>query len=178
MDTSSERHGICDASSTGIFTSDSVSSEYYFCENCKRYILNSNKLTHEVMCIRRIQYCSICCLPIDKSILEKHISWHKPIKCSCGEEISRELYDKHIKNVCLNREVICEYCELNFKYTRMIEHTKVCGSRTELCERCGKRVQLINMKGHACVKCPICDGLFDNSDMLQLHMYGDHQNEM
>lgn len=49
---------------------------------------------------------------------------------------------------CPKRRVQCKYCELDLAFEDLAEHDATCGSRTDLCKDCGKRLQLRHMEKH------------------------------
>ena len=49
--------------------------------------------------------------------------------------------------------VECKYCELDIKFKDFETHLDSCGSRTDYCDRCNRRVMLKNMEEHKAMKC-------------------------
>ena len=59
----------------------------------------------------------------------------------------------------------CQYCQLTFNNQQHAQHVEVCGSRTEVCEGCSKRIVLKNMEEHMseCVQRRTSDGVAASS---------------
>lgn len=83
------------------------------------------------------------------------------IKCSCGEVIEFPAVPKHKQESCPNRNIICRFCHLLVEAgkisksakdlylgTGLTEHESECGSRTIICVKCSKPVQLKDVNTH------------------------------
>ncbi len=54
---------------------------------------------------------------------------------------------------CTSRPVKCDYCELELPYAKIAEHKDFCGSRTELCAKCNRYIQLKDLDVHTAMDC-------------------------
>ncbi|KAF8822352.1 putative Ubiquitin fusion degradation protein 1-like protein [Cardiosporidium cionae] len=106
-------------------------------------------------------HCPKCSLSMDKSSSEKHLkTWHTPIPCACGISVERTELQNHRTLECPKRVVLCQFCgnyvaagsnaKNNYrdKIKGYTAHESYCGSRTTLCDRCNKYVQLKDLTIH------------------------------
>ena len=76
---------------------------------------------------------------------------HMYVSCQllCGVVITRGEVDRHVREICLNREEKCLYCREVLKACDLVAHVEVCGKVVEDCELgCGTRATRRDMVGH------------------------------
>lgn len=66
----------------------------------------------------------------------------------------------------------CKYCELEFHRADLSEHVEGCGSRTDYCELCNRRVMLKDMVEHKENKCAVAMGDDIVDDTIDITSYG------
>ncbi|XP_067936401.1 TRAF-type zinc finger domain-containing protein 1-like [Watersipora subatra] len=134
---------------------DALKEETKKCENCDREIASSTFLSHELHCKRYLVKCPKCGEAVPKVSLEEHDeAEHKLIECKhCKVELYEIDMDDHQMNYCSERPMICPYCELEFSHSQLRDHEDVCGSRTDVCEKCQSTVMLKNMLKHESSQC-------------------------
>ena len=101
---------------------------------------------------------------------------HQSVICSCGMKMQKKEHSNHQSNDCVNRNVLCDYCELEVPLSNLDEHVIECGSRTDVCEKCNNRFVLMDLKIHICYECPMCSKSYPNLDHYQLHIYDKHSD--
>lgn len=174
-------------------------TDIIFCTNCRNNIPKASWTLHSISCERHRWYCKSCKEAFPKSEREKHEQeFHAVVYCECGEDIEVRKLDLHKKNDCAIRLVPCMYCECPLRFHELSEHEVACGSRTEPCELCNKRVQLRHISVHVCkdenscvptsppvpeqprsnieelIICPFCMSPFQDYMMLQEHIFHEH----
>ncbi|KAF4086414.1 hypothetical protein AMELA_G00105970 [Ameiurus melas] len=121
------------------------------CSHCQKDVVKTNLPMHEVHCQRFLCLCPDCEEPVHKDQLEEHREeQHTPVKCrKCSMKMEKCKLADHDANECTERTQICEYCQVDFNWSRLKEHAVACGSRTELCQDCNKYVTLKDKLQHA-----------------------------
>ncbi|KKM72857.1 hypothetical protein LCGC14_1416290 [marine sediment metagenome] len=158
-----------------------------FCENCRNNVPQESWNLHEATCARHRYYCESCETVLSKNERDKHNQeYHAMILCTCGEEIEARKLAEHKMEYCSQRIVPCIYCEYPLAFSTLYEHENACGSRTESCDLCGKRVMLRHQNTHVCgendepvtedelVICPFCLSPAQNYMLLQEHIFSNH----
>lgn len=74
--------------------------------------------------------------------------YHAPIICECGESIEKRHIDSHKADLCRKRQKQCCYCELSLDFGEYESHVEFCGSRTDLCTKCSRYIQLKDFNRH------------------------------
>eukprot|EP00730_Choanoeca_flexa_P017720 TRINITY_DN8566_c0_g1_i3.p1 TRINITY_DN8566_c0_g1~~TRINITY_DN8566_c0_g1_i3.p1 ORF type:complete len:706 (+),score=84.37 TRINITY_DN8566_c0_g1_i3:264-2120(+) len=111
------------------------------------------------------QHCEQC---IDRTVVlasnklkAKHNRlFHQSRACSCGAQLPLLQLQQHCRTECPNRSVICRYCYLSHlagppnpnlrdRMAGLTAHESECGSRTDVCPTCNKRVKLKDFEMHA-----------------------------
>ena len=59
------------------------------------------------------------------------------------------------EDICPEKRVLCQYCELDIRRADFEEHVEGCGSRTDVCELCNRRVMLRDMADHKLDNCGV-----------------------
>ncbi|GLJ13171.1 hypothetical protein SUGI_0206890 [Cryptomeria japonica] len=128
----------------------SGTSSTTLCNHCERNVPASNFDLHHAHCIRNLERCTVCGDMIPKSRAKEHYQdTHAPVACSkCGDSIERELLLIHERDKCLQRIVVCGYCDFPLPAVELNTHLEICGNRTELCHPCGKYVRLCEKLAH------------------------------
>ncbi len=160
-----------------------------FCKNCHNDIPKESWNLHEASCERHRYYCETCRKVFLKNEYDKHTQeYHRMISCECGVEIEIRKLEEHKEKYCQERLVTCVYCEYSVSFRELSEHENDCGSRTEPCESCGKRVMLRYYSTHVCdaedpteqsptgelIVCPYCLSPTQDYVLLQEHIFNDH----
>ena len=71
------------------------------------------------------------------------------IKCpECGDEMGRADEGYHIASECTKQLVTCRFCETELPGVIASEHEKYCGSKTDLCKKCGRFVMVRDLTQH------------------------------
>ncbi|XP_029475521.1 TRAF-type zinc finger domain-containing protein 1 [Rhinatrema bivittatum] len=123
--------------------------ETQLCGNCKKDIPMANFTIHEIHCRRNIAVCQNCMEPVPKSEMEDHIeSEHAQITCKCGMKFEKNHLEKHETLECHLRLVNCQYCELELAFNKVEDHEDYCGTRTEVCNGCGRNIMVKESKAH------------------------------
>ncbi|KAJ7990263.1 hypothetical protein DPEC_G00298510 [Dallia pectoralis] len=125
------------------------------CQQCEKEVAASNFALHESHCQRFLCLCPDCKEPVPRELLEQHRQdEHSQVKCTkCNKKMERCQLLDHQADECEARPQCCEFCELELPMSDMVEHSAVCGSRTERCSDCGRYVTLRDRQGHAQI-CP------------------------
>ena len=89
---------------------------------------------------------------------EKHLEVcgyvNETCKLGCGMVFSRDEFVFHLKELCVERIVMCEYCKANFKYCDLLTHHIRCNKMPLPCELgCGKQVIREDMTQHMDNEC-------------------------
>ncbi|KAL5477177.1 hypothetical protein EMCRGX_G023931, partial [Ephydatia muelleri] len=66
----------------------------------------------------------------------------------CGASVCKDAMDQHKEQYCTEEVVECQYCSVGIRRGVFYTHLESCRSRTDVCERCGRRVLLRNMLEH------------------------------
>eukprot|EP00736_Rhodelphis_marinus_P009267 Rmarinus@m.2115 len=107
-------------------------------------------------------HCKRCGLAITNQAdaLQKHIQvYHKRVSCPCGVEDDAYRLSQHRRNECKYRLILCRYCgrwehaggdpETHEDRLRgFTVHEAACGSRTDICDVCGRPIALKAMAIH------------------------------
>ncbi|XP_071789855.1 uncharacterized protein [Asterias amurensis] len=118
---------------------DVVATDY--CKNCKRDIPSVNYVTHQTHCSRNIVLCNQCKEPVPRSEMEEHNDeYHAKVTCKCGEAVEKCKQEEHDAEHCPQRQVQCEYCEMDMDHKSLTEHKDFCGSRTDPCPLCSRYI--------------------------------------
>lgn len=85
--------------------------------------------------------------------MKKHIvrfeDFRATIKCpECGDEMGRADEGYHIASECTKQLVTCRFCETELPGVIASEHEKYCGSKTDLCKKCGHFVMVRDLAQH------------------------------
>jgi len=125
------------------------------CDNCRRYIPSARLTMHTAYCYRNTFRCEQCGRSMQKAEKEKHMEEkHTLHKCEyCSEQIQSYKLNSHMKKQCPKRPIPCPYCLISFPFSEFYDHERVCGSRTELCERCLKYIMLRDKEQHDTSNC-------------------------
>ncbi|XP_017346509.1 XIAP-associated factor 1 [Ictalurus punctatus] len=128
-----------------------ASEELAICSHCQKDVVKTNLPMHEAHCQRFLCLCPDCEEPVPKDQLEEHREeQHTPVKCKkCNRKMEKCKLADHDANECTERLQSCEYCQLDFPWSKLKEHVVACGSRTELCQDCNKYVTLKDQLQHA-----------------------------
>lgn len=170
-----------------------MEADLIFCDNCRTKILSEYWAIHSVTCARHKWYCKECDIVCPVSKKDEHnTEYHTLIKCACGWEMSPHKYKTHTVDECDLRVLPCIYCECPLPANTLEEHQDWCGSRTEACELCDKRVQLRHLEDHVCsteesptlepepttntekIECPFCIAPIEDYVELQMHIFDTH----
>ncbi|XP_054884233.1 XIAP-associated factor 1 isoform X2 [Poeciliopsis prolifica] len=129
------------------------------CETCHKEVAEANFPLHESHCKRFLSVCPDCDEAVPKDQLSQHREeQHTQVKCSkCNKKIERCHLEDHEAEECLERLQKCMFCELEVPWKQLEEHTVMCGSRTELCQDCGRYVKLSDQSEHSST-CSAADG--------------------
>lgn len=94
--------------------------------------------------------CEDCGEEIDKYFLKKNQEEDYKIPCEkCKVKIVKSSIKKHLEEECIKRVIrVCPYCEMELFADSPSDHVGICGSGTNVCSKCGKRVILKNMLLH------------------------------
>ena len=89
---------------------------------------------------------------------EKHLEVcgyvHETCKLGCGVVLSRDELRIHLKEICVQRIVVCEYCRENHKFCDLLTHHSMCNKISVPCELgCDKLVIRKNMTKHMDIEC-------------------------
>ncbi|XP_043942514.1 TRAF-type zinc finger domain-containing protein 1-like isoform X2 [Protopterus annectens] len=132
-----------------------VNSETKYCRNCEREIAGSNFIIHEAHCVRTIVLCEVCKEPVSKDMLQDHKeTQHQEVMCKCGMKMEKKVFEKHQAEECMLQTIPCEFCKMEVELRNFPEHQNYCGSRTDLCPLCQKRITYFDMEQH----CETCTG--------------------
>ena len=125
------------------------------CGNCEKKVPSASLHMHEAFCTRNVFKCAECGKAVAKEDKEKHMrEAHGPVKCDkCGTMCVKDLLETHQLFECSKREVLCQFCNLSFLSSQFDEHESLCGSRTEKCDICHRRVQLRDFQRHKTSNC-------------------------
>ncbi|KAJ3391534.1 hypothetical protein HDU92_008983 [Lobulomyces angularis] len=150
------------------------------CGNCLTFITKEKFHLHEAFCFRNNVKCKEClrifkktdfdlhwhCENCDKvgriDEKEKHMNFlHAPIVCDCLSELPLKELNRHRKEDCPKKLIICRFCHLlvergqkslsgkdaylGFSFS---VHESECGSRTIDCIKCSRKVQLKDVNLH------------------------------
>ncbi|XP_053502842.1 XIAP-associated factor 1 isoform X2 [Ictalurus furcatus] len=128
-----------------------ASEELAICSHCQKDVVKTNLPMHEAHCQRFLCLCPDCEELMPKDQLEEHREeQHTPVKCKkCNMKMEKCKLADHDANECTERPQSCEYCQLDFPWSKLKEHVVACGSRTELCQDCNKYVTLKDQLQHA-----------------------------
>jgi hypothetical protein len=149
--------------------------DYHICDNCKATVSNDNWLIHNSICHKHNYWCNYCNISVAKYSKTEHDKLHDYILCSCGETIQNLKFQEHLKTDCTKRIIECQYCNMEILYSNKDEHEEMCGTRTDICQDCDKRIMIKKMSNHQCVlKCPICNIKIDDESDLQVHYVSEH----
>ncbi|XP_059479326.1 TRAF-type zinc finger domain-containing protein 1-like isoform X2 [Neocloeon triangulifer] len=121
-----------------------MEEEMEICSNCKREIRSVNYVTHSVHCHRNIVVCNKCNEPVPRAELAEHdANEHRLKSCrDCGAQVEKALMQKHVKEDCSHRKVVCTFCEIELPSKELADHESYCGTRTEKCAQCGEFVMI------------------------------------
>ena len=125
------------------------------CKNCERRIPKASIFSHEAFCSRNVERCVDCGRSVPKDQKEQHKKdFHSPVKCfKCGNFLVKDMLETHQLFECSNRSIDCEFCNLSFPFKSFEEHQSHCGSRTEKCDSCLRRVKLRDLRRHKDSNC-------------------------
>lgn len=165
------------------------------CSNCERKVPKASIFSHEAFCFRNVERCKDCGKPITKGKREEHYKeFHSPVKCDkCGQFLVKDMLETHQLFECSNRSIDCEFCNLSFPFKEFEEHQSHCGSRTEKCDSCQRRVKLRDLRKHKesncsyfpknetsrfvsqdLVICHECQHPFTDVSQLEMHILKEH----
>lgn len=108
-------------------------------------------------------HCNKCGRAFQQKELEKHMKvFHEPLHCPCGVVLEKEDMVQHQSLTCPLRLIVCRFCgdtvyaggepvDARDRLRNMCEHESICGSRTALCDSCGRSVMLKEMDIHLIV---------------------------
>jgi ubiquitin-protein ligase len=134
------------------------------CENCRRQIPKSTANNHILFCKRHHTLCELCGQVVNKNQWDLHITeMHSLVTCACGVQVERYQLATHKKHECNHRLIKCAYCNLQKKATELEKHQTYCGSRTEVCPRCHKRIMLKDLEQHRVSHCKYPPSTTDNN---------------
>ncbi|XP_028400581.1 TRAF-type zinc finger domain-containing protein 1-like [Dendronephthya gigantea] len=125
------------------------------CPTCKQDIPSANYDMHAIHCKRFLTTCPQCGESVNKNSLQEHIDEnHVEVKCDvCGERLEKMDLESHKTSTCPKRSVNCKYCEIAMLACEMGEHEEACGSRTDECENCKRRILLKDLEDHIASGC-------------------------
>ena len=76
-------------------------------------------------------------------------------KLGCGVELTRDELKIHVTDTCVQREIPCKHCGVNFKFCDMTNHLVVCPKMKVSCELgCGVIMCREDMTQHLEADCP------------------------
>ncbi|KAJ3363011.1 hypothetical protein HDU91_003149 [Kappamyces sp. JEL0680] len=125
------------------------------CPRCQKVFLKPDFPSH--------WHCDHCDKAGSVSEKEKHESLlHSLQQCSCGESLYVKQVAQHKRVDCPDRFIVCRFCHLLLRAgplsrsakdlilgMGLTEHESVCGSRTIVCVKCSKSIQLKDISIHA-----------------------------
>ena len=126
-----------------------------YCPSCKQDVPSANFEMHAIHCQRFLTPCPQCGEPVNKNQIQEHIDEnHAEVKCEvCGEKVEKMELDNHTTSICRKRNVNCQYCEITLPASAMEEHKESCGSRTEECDNCKRRILVKDLENHLAAGC-------------------------
>ncbi|KAM9733321.1 XIAP-associated factor 1 [Menidia menidia] len=135
------------------------------CGQCHREVAEANFALHESHCRRFLCVCPDCDEAVPKEQLSQHREeQHSQVRCSkCRKKMERWRLSDHESDECVERLQRCGFCELDVPWKDLDGHLVVCGSRTELCEDCGRYVQMRELPEHGLT----CSGSDQGQDSVQ-----------
>ncbi|KAJ8899531.1 hypothetical protein K2173_018505 [Erythroxylum novogranatense] len=105
-------------------------------------------------------HCEKCGQAFHQEEMQKHMEvFHEPLQCPCGIFLEKEQMVQHQASDCPLRLITCQFCgdtvaagssamDLRDRLRGLSQHESICGSRTALCDSCGRSVMLKEMDIH------------------------------
>ncbi|XP_030633991.1 XIAP-associated factor 1 [Chanos chanos] len=145
---------------------DAAKDDVTVCKHCKKEVAVSNFELHEPHCQRFLCLCPDCGESVPRDQLDQHREdEHTQVQCvRCRKKMERRDLPDHETDECSERLKCCEFCELELPLSSLMEHSIVCGSRTERCADCGRYVTLKDQSRHA----EICSFQIQTQDISDL----------
>ena len=110
------------------------------CEHCKKNFKFREMPKHLDMCPKVKVSCELKCgLVMCRDKVTEHLKKEcgkveEDCKLGCGVKLTRDELIIHVTDKCVQRLIVCEHCEENFKFHEMPKHLDVCLKMKVLCE--------------------------------------------
>ncbi|XP_007894699.1 XIAP-associated factor 1 isoform X1 [Callorhinchus milii] len=126
------------------------SEEERVCGNCHRSVKKSTYTIHDAHCTRFIELCPQCKEPVPRVEMKEHREeQHSQVHCPlCHSMMEKCKLEIHQSEQCEERQVSCQYCELEQPHRVLRKHEEVCGSRTERCQDCNSYIMYKKLQTH------------------------------
>ena len=111
------------------------------CEHCRKDFKSCELPKHLDECPKMEVSCKLCDIVMCRVDITQHLEQEcglvvETCKLGCGVELTRDELKIHVTDTCVQREIPCEHCEVNFKYCDMTNHLDVCPRMEVSCELC------------------------------------------
>ncbi|XP_057571631.1 XIAP-associated factor 1 [Hippopotamus amphibius kiboko] len=127
-----------------------MEGDFQVCRNCKRSMASGHLALHEAHCLLFLVLCPECKEPVLQEKMEEHRQGgHQQVGCAmCQQSLPKHLLEIHEAKKCQERPVVCQFCELSVRLSKVDIHKRHCGQRMELCPDCGQHVTLRALARH------------------------------
>ncbi|XP_055941486.1 uncharacterized protein LOC129971596 isoform X2 [Argiope bruennichi] len=123
------------------------------CSDCGITVEKWKIEKHKETCVKKLVPCEYCELEVHLDSLYEHAATcgSRTEQCpKCNKHVMIKDLKKHPID-CLKREqetMPCEYCGLLIDWNELMEHTALCGTRTERCFLCNEHVMVQDRDTH------------------------------
>ena len=131
------------------------------CEHCEELMKVYDMTTHHKECLKMTVSCELNCgMDMCREDVTQHLNQEcglvvEACNLGCGMELTRNELKIHVTETCVQRELLCEYCEELMKVYDMTTHHKECPKMTVSCElNCGMDMCREDVTQHIREKCP------------------------
>ena len=108
------------------------------CEHCKGELKLGDMTTHLSVCPKMEMSCEMEC---GKIMCREDMAQHLKKECGmvgcllgCEVKLTRNELNKHVTETCIRRNVPCEHCKKDLKFSDMSHHIKMCPKMEMSCE--------------------------------------------
>ncbi|CAD8183113.1 unnamed protein product [Paramecium pentaurelia] len=115
------------------------------CKFCRKYVEENKLQLHEIYCEKYFIKCNRCGQLYDKNDQESHDEeFHKQEIC----QFCHIPYQDLSKHICKERQVLCNYCQMEVPLNNYSQHDIYCSSKTEICDYCKQYIKKRDLNSH------------------------------